>query len=101
MKMKKTNFGKTVHMYSSKDEMEKQFHHDFNAFKDELWNLLEKFNLTNPYDHTIVSGALTDVLSWLAVTAEVQGGNIIPMIEMAFNMGVKNKRKILKELMKE
>ena len=77
MKKKNTNLAKWVHTYHSLQDMENQFAHDVATMGKKLTKIIEQnFDLTNPWDQTVMVAILTNLLAYVEVQAEIDDCNI-------------------------
>lgn len=94
MKKQKTNLAKCVHMYSSLQEMEKQFAHDVATMGKVFTDLVdEHFNLKYPWDQAVLAAIMTNILAYVEVQAELDGDNMERAMKEFYEMNLEDYRK--------
>ena len=94
MKQKKTNLAKRIHMYRSLEDMEKQFANDVATMGKAFTDMIEKhFDTTNPWDQSVLSAIMTNILAYVEVQAELDGVNMERAMKELYEMNLEDYRK--------
>ena len=97
MSKKQTNLGKSVHMYSSLEEMDKQFSHDVNVMGEELNDFVYQFDPRNPYDQEVLATILTNIMAWLQIHADLECFDLAPGFKEKYEIALENYRQLYAE----
>ena len=102
MKKQKTNMAKRVHMYSSQQDMLKQFAHDVATMGKEFAKIAEEnFDPRNPWDQAVMVAILTNMLAYVEVYAELDGVNLENDMKETYKMNLEKYRQQYDENMKK
>ena len=102
MKQKKTNLAKRVHMYRSLEDMEKQFVKDVATMGKVFTDMIEEhFDTSNPWDQSVLSAIMTNVLAYIEVQAELDGVNMEHAMKDFYQVNLEDYRKQVKENLKK
>ena len=98
MKKQKTNLAKRVHMYSSQQDMLKQFAHDVATMGKEFAKIAEEnFDPMNPWDQSVMVSILTNMLANVEVNAEQDDVNLENIMRVSYKMHLEDYRQQLKK----
>lgn len=93
-KNKKTNLGKRIHLYESLQDMEKQFMNDVETASKYFTSVVdEKFDIKNPYDQSVLSAILTNMVAYVEIHAELDGVNMESILKENYEESLKMYRK--------
>ena len=94
MSKNKTNLGKRVHEYKNVDDMAKQFGHDVGMIGSLFAKMVDDlFDLTNPWDQSVLGAILTNMLAYLEVNAEIDGCNMEKPMKTSYELCREDYRK--------
>ena len=94
MKKVKTNLRKSVHMFSSMEEIKKQYAHDVKVMGEQLNDYVYQFDPRNPYDQEVLSAILTNILAWIQVHADWENFNMTPVFKKKYETALKKYREL-------
>lgn len=98
MTKKKTDLKKIVHMYKSVEEMFHQYEHDVETVGKEFEKVVyEYFDLKNPWDQTVLTAILTNILACMVLNAHLDGSEMEEYVIDQFKMNIDNYFNLAKE----
>ena len=102
MKNKKTNLAKRIHMYSSLEDMEKQFACDVATMGKMFTDMIEKyFDPKNPWDQSVLAAIMANILAYVEVQAELDGVNMERAMKEFYEISLVDYRNQVKENLKK
>ena len=94
MSKNKTNLGKRNHEYNNYEDMAKHFGHDVEMVGTLFGKMVDGiFDLTNPWDQSVLGAILTNMLAYLEVNAEIDGRNMEKAMKTSYELCREDYRK--------
>ncbi len=98
MAKKETDLKKKVHFYESMEAMLKQFNYDIRTVGKEFEKVVyEYFDLKNPWDQTVLTAILTNILACMVLNAHLDGSEMEEYVIEQFKMNIDNYFNLAKE----